>query len=153
MIRFKILSNTCLSLIGRKSTTYLQKLLFFSSHQFLGRLYTAGLHFSMRLACKIKTSTQTKKKKKKFRISLFLSLLPTFCFSFFKLSPVARLFSSCPCHHHVSASHSFPTRRSSDLEKVYKERPIFKNNTTHLKKSPCQQNEKRNCQSRASNQL
>ena len=56
----------------------------------------------MRLARKIKASTQTKNKK--IRISLFLSLVSTFHFSLFKLSPISRLFSSCPCHHHVSTS-------------------------------------------------
>ena len=39
------------------------------------------MHFSVRLARKIKTSTQ-KKKKKKIRRSLFLSLISTFHFTF-----------------------------------------------------------------------
>ena len=89
----------CLVLIGRKSTTYLQKLLLFHFSLVSRQVVYNCLTISMRLAHKIKTSTQTKyKKSESLSLPLFI-----FYFSLFKLSPV----SSSLCHHHIATSLSF----------------------------------------------
>ena len=95
----------CLPLLGRKSTTYLQKLLVFHLLLFSRQVVYSYLALSMRLTCKIKKTTKTKNIK--FG-SLSLSLsLSSFQFALFKLSSVSRLLSSSLCHHHVTTSLSF----------------------------------------------
>ena len=97
----------CFPLVGRKSTTYLQKLLVFHLYLVSTQVVYSYLALSMRLTCKIKNNSN---KKYKIWISLSLSLslsLSRFQFVLFKLSPVSRLLSSSLYHHHVTTSLSF----------------------------------------------
>ena len=88
----------CLPLTGRKSTTYLQNIFFFTSHQFLGKLYTVILHFSY---------MQNQKQPLKLKIKNSDLSLSSFHFSLFILSPISTLFFSHLYHHHVTTSLSF----------------------------------------------
>ena len=97
----------CFPLVGRKSTTYLQKLLVFHLSLFSRQVVYSYLALSMRFTCKTKKTTQTKNIKFG-SLSLSLSLsLSRFQFALFKLSPVSRLLSSSLCHHYVTTSLSF----------------------------------------------
>ena len=72
----------CLPLIGRKSTTYLQKLLVFHLSLFSRQVVYSYLALSMRFTCKTKKTTQTKNIKfGSLSLSLSLSLVFNLHFS------------------------------------------------------------------------